>query len=108
MSKHHFRVALMLVALASSAAAMADTLEVSLQGLNCALCGESMKKELKQLAGASEVVPHLDCGVLFLEVPPGTRVNEGKLGLALLADGFTLKDVKSTNMSLAQARDMTC
>ncbi|MEX3983966.1 hypothetical protein AB4Y45_33815 [Paraburkholderia sp. EG287A] len=104
----HLRAGLMLAAFITSAAAMADTLEVSLQGLNCALCGEKMKSQLKKVSGANEVVPHLDCGVLFLDVPPGVKVDESQLGLALLSDGFTLKEVKPTNMSLAQARDMTC
>lgn len=104
----YLRAGLMVAALATSAAAVADTLEVSLQGLNCALCGEAMKTQLKTMSGAQAVVPHLECGVLFLDMPPGAKVDESRLGLALLSDGFTLKSVKPTNMSLAQARDMTC
>jgi copper chaperone CopZ len=102
------RAGLMVAALATSAAVMADTMEVSLQGLNCALCSEAMKTQLKKLSGAQSVLPHLDCGVIFLDMPTGAKVDETRLGLALLSDGFTLKSVKPANMSLAQARDMTC
>lgn len=96
------------VALSTSAVALAGTLELSLQGLNCALCGDQMKAALKKLSGADAVIPHLECGKLFLDMPAGAKVDEGQLGIALLSEGFTLNSVKPTNMSLAQAKDLTC
>lgn len=104
----HLRAGLLLAALATSAAAMAGTVEVSLQGLNCALCSDAMKAQLKHMSGAEEVLPRLECGLLFLEMAPGARVNELSLGLALQSNGFTMKAVKPTNMSLAEARDLSC
>lgn len=102
------RVCVIAAALSTAAASMAGTVEVSLQGLNCALCSDSMKAQLKHMSGAEEVLPRLECGLLFLEMAPGARVNELSLGLALQSNGFTMKSVKPTNMSLAEARDLSC
>lgn len=104
MSTKFLRVGAIALAVLLANAASAETLEVALEGLNCALCGEAMKDRLKQVSGAHDVEPKLECGRLYLDVPPGAKVSEGGLGMVLLSNGFTLKSVKPTNMSLAEVR----
>lgn len=81
----------------------AETLEVALKGLNCALCGEAIQNHLKQLVHASAVVPKLECERLFLEVPDGAPVNQMAMATYLLSEGFVLDSVKPVNLSLTAA-----
>ena len=88
------------------AAAPVQTLEVSVQGLNCALCGDAMKSTLKQITGARDIEPRLDCGRIYLEVPAekARQFNEAGLSYSLTANGFNLEGVRPVEQSLAQVR----
>lgn len=86
------------------AAATPQTLEVDVEGLNCALCTEAMKQEMKHKAGALDIEPRLECGRIYLSMPPGQKLNEGALSFMLLSNGFNLKGVKPAGKSLAQVR----
>lgn len=81
-----------------------QTVEIAVEGLNCALCSEAMKSQLKKLAGATDIEPRLECGRIYLDVPQGARVNEGALSFTLMSNGFNLKGVKPADKSIAQVR----
>lgn len=86
------------------AAAARQTLEVAVDGLNCALCSEAMKTSLKKVAGASDLEPRLECGRIYLEVDPSATLNEAGLSFALMSNGFNFKGVRPVSQSLAQVR----
>lgn len=85
-------------------AAVPPTLEVEVEGLNCALCTEAMKQEIKHKSGALDIEPRLECGRIYLSMPAGQKLNEGALSFMLMSNGFNLKGVKPAGKSLAQVR----
>lgn len=87
--------------LASSAS---NTFELNVFGMNCSLCSAEMKAELKKVAGASDIEPRLECGKIYVDLPPGTRLNDQALAAALQSNGFTYEGAKPATKSLAQVR----
>ncbi len=86
------------------APAARQTLEVAVDGLNCALCSEAMKTSLKKVAGATDLEPRLECGRIYLEVDPSATLNEAGLSFALMSNGFNFKGVRPVPQSLKQVR----
>lgn len=84
--------------------AQAETVEVSVEGLNCALCSEAMKTSLKTAVGARDIEPRLECGRIYLEVERASQVNEGALMFTLTSNGFNLRSIRPSSMSIAQLR----
>lgn len=81
-----------------------NTVEVSVVGLNCSLCSEEMKTNLKTLSGAQDIEPRLECGKIYLAMPPGAQLNERLLSAALLKNGFTYEGAKPATKTLAAVR----
>ena len=84
--------------------AVGQTMELKVAGLNCALCSEAMKSSLKKAAGATDIEPRLECGAIYLQVPPGTQPNEGALNFTLLANGFNFKSLGVSPKSIEEVR----
>lgn len=82
----------------------AQTLEMQVTGLNCALCSEAMKDSLKKAANANDLEPRLECGRIYLQLPPEAQFNEGAVSFTLLANGFTFKSVQPTHKTLSEIR----
>ena len=80
------------------------TLEMQVSGLNCALCSEAMKSSLKKAANANDLEPRLECGRIYLQLPPEAVFNEGAVSFTLLANGFTFKNVQPSTKSLSEVR----
>lgn len=89
-----------------STAAAAATKEISVFGLNCGPCGEQLRTQMQETAGATDLVAQLECGRIFVELPDGATLNHAGLSLLLLSKGYTLKGVKDSQVSVAQAREM--
>lgn len=81
-----------------------QTLELKVAGLNCALCGESLKNSLKKAAQATDVEPRLECGSIYLEVPSGTKPSEGALTFTLLASGVNFRSLEVSPKTLEEVR----
>lgn len=81
-----------------------NTLELQVEGLNCALCSEAMKADLKKAAGATDIEPKLECGRIYLQVAPGATVNESAINMTLLANGFNLKSLQPSAQALSLIR----
>lgn len=95
------------VATSSTAAvsqADSTTLELAVFGLNCSLCSAEMKTKLKALSGARDIEPRLECGKIYLDMPPGARLNERNLSATLLQNGFTFEGAKPSKKSIADVR----
>ena len=90
--------------LASSPAVASTTLELAVVGLNCTLCSDEMKSKLKNLSGAQDIEPRLECGKIYLDVPVGTRLNDRILSATLLQNGFTYGGAKPSKKSVAEVR----
>lgn len=84
--------------------ARTETVELAVEGLNCALCSEAMKAQMKKLVGARDIEPRLECGRIYLEVEQGTKVTEGALSFLLMSNGFNLKGIKPAQKSMQQVR----
>ena len=89
---------------ASTPAVAATTLELAVVGLNCSLCSDEMKSKLKNLSGAQDIEPRLECGKIYLDVPVGTRLNDRILSATLLQNGFTYGGAKPSKKSVAEVR----
>jgi hypothetical protein len=81
------------ILLAVSAVAMAKTVQVEVDGLNCALCSEEMKTKLKTVAHADKVVPRLECGRIYFGLSAGEKLDESGLRSTLLQSGFVMGSV---------------
>ncbi len=105
---HLVLAALLAVATASYAGvshtSASDTIELQVEGLNCALCSEAMKADLKRVAGATDIEPKLECGRIYLQVAPGATLNEGAINMTLLANGFNLKSLQPSAQALSLVR----
>jgi copper chaperone CopZ len=80
------------------------TMELDVTGLNCSLCSAEMKTKLKTIAGATDIEPRLECGKIYLDVPPGVQLNERGLSAALLSNGFTYEGAKPSKKSMSDVR----
>ena len=96
------------VLLAASAVAMAKTVEVEVDGLNCALCSEEMKTKLKSVAHADKVVPRLECGRIYFGLPPGGELDATNLRKTLLQSGFVMGAVSDVNSPIDVAGAAKC
>ncbi len=88
----------------SVAPSTSQTLELHVEGLNCALCSEAMRASLLKATGGRDIEPRLECGRIFVEVPQGAVLNESAVNFTLQANGFNLKDVAKASRSLEQVR----
>lgn len=84
------------------------TLEVKLEGLNCALCSAHLTEALKQATGASAIEPRLECGSIFMETNETPARTEAAISWPLLTNGFNLKSVEPSEKTMDQAKAMKC
>lgn len=92
-----------LVFMVAASTCFAKTVEVAVDGLNCALCSEKMKTQLKQAAGASHVVPRLDCGKIYFDLSKEKQLDEGALRMTLLTSGYSMTGVKDISVPADKA-----
>jgi len=90
------------------ATAQATTLEVKVEGLNCALCSAHLKETLKQAANASAIEPRLECGSIYLETNETPARTEAAISWPLTSNGFNLKSVEPSSRTIEQAKAMKC
>ena len=83
-----------------------QTLEISVVGLNCDLCGPAMKAALLKATKASDLEPRLECGLIYVEVDPLAKLNEAGLSFTLASNGFNFKSVRPVAQSIAQVRSV--
>jgi hypothetical protein len=94
--------------LAVSALAMAKTVQVDVDGLNCALCSEEMKTQLKAAAHADKVVPRLECGRIYFSLAGNEKLDEAGLRSKLLQSGFTMGAVTDVQSPIEVAGAAKC
>ncbi len=81
-----------------------QTIELHVDGLNCALCSEAMKASLVKAAGAKAIEPRLECGRIYLQLDKAAQLNEGAVNMTLMANGFNLKSVQPSSKSWSAVR----
>lgn len=94
--------------LAANVAVMAKTVQVEVDGLNCALCSEEMKSSLKTAAHADKVVPRLECGRIYFDLVGSNTLDEAALRKALLSSGFTMGAVSAVNSPIDVVGHAAC
>ncbi|HDR9103575.1 TPA: hypothetical protein QDB04_000295 [Burkholderia vietnamiensis] len=77
---------------------------VNVQGLNCSLCSEEMKTKLKTLVGARDIEPRLECGKIYLDMPPGKALDARQLAAMLRKNGFTYEGSEPGTRPLSAIR----
>lgn len=89
-------------------AAHADTLELKVSGLNCALCSEQMKEAIVKATAATAIEPKLECGVIYIDTKKPPAEVEGALIWPLTSHGFNLVGVVPSQKTMAEAKGMKC
>ncbi|MBU9200425.1 hypothetical protein KTD31_03530 [Burkholderia multivorans] len=77
---------------------------VNVEGLNCSLCSEEMKTKLKTLVGARDIEPRLECGKIYLDMPPGKQLDARQLAAMLRENGFTYQGAEPGKRPLSVIR----
>lgn len=83
-----------------------ESVQINVFGLNCGPCGEAMRQNLQELAGAKDLVANLECGKIIADVPKGHSIVQGPIEMVLLSKGYTLKGIQKSTITASQARDM--
>jgi hypothetical protein len=102
------RFFLLAVLSSASVAVHAATLEAKVEGLNCALCSAHLRETLRQATQSTAVEPRLDCGSIFLETSVSPKEAEAAISWPLTSNGFNLKTVKPSPLSIEQAKVAKC
>ncbi|KWU17916.1 hypothetical protein [Burkholderia cenocepacia] len=102
------RAFLVAVLALTAISANAATLEAKVEGLNCALCSAHLRETLRVATQSTAVEPRLDCGSIFLETNVSPAAAEAAISWPLTSNGFTLKAVSPSALSLDQVKGMKC
>ncbi|MGH7006671.1 MAG: heavy-metal-associated domain-containing protein, partial [Alphaproteobacteria bacterium] len=77
-----------LALLPMSTGAMADSIEMKVNGLVCAFCAQGIEKSLRKYPVVTDIVVSLENRLVAIEVAPGTDVPDQELRNALTDAGY--------------------
>jgi copper chaperone CopZ len=98
------RTILLAVALVTSVAARAETIEMKVNGLTCAFCAQGVETLLRKHPATSEVIVDLQSKMIVVVTRDGTSFTNGELTKAINDAGYDLKVIMRTQRSLAEIR----
>ncbi len=75
-------------------AAHAETYTLQVDGLACPFCSYGIEKQLRNLAGVSEVTTSIKTGTVRVETKSGVKLTKADLRAAVKRSGFTLRGIK--------------
>src|ERR1043165_390318 len=90
--------------LCTFAASAAQTIEMQVDGLVCAFCAQGIEKKLRKQEATADVFVSLEHKLVAVALKPGQDIADGVLKDLLTEAGYTLKDVKRTDETLAAIR----
>lgn len=93
-------IALVLV----SVGAMAETIEIKVNGLVCAFCAQGIEKTLRKNPVVTDVVVSLENKLVAIEVKPGSDIPDQELRNALTDSGYDVKGITRTQTPVAEMR----
>ena len=82
-----------LLALSLGAVAVAETIEVEVQGLTCAFCVDSLQRQLKKLPDIERVDVSLKSRKVRI-VSQGERIDTDQISKIVIDSGFTPVNIK--------------
>lgn len=89
---------LLLMGMAHAVPAMAQNqgtkVLVKVEGLSCPFCAFGLEKKLRKLDGVQAVTIKVDQGVAEVTFAPGAVVDEDKIREAVIAGGFTPREIR--------------
>jgi copper chaperone CopZ len=94
-----------LLALGASFGARAQTIEMTVHGLVCAFCVNSVEKALRKNPATQDVVISLERKLVVVETRPGTDIGDDVLRQALKDTGYDVKKIVRTDRSIASIRE---
>ena len=95
--------ALMLLLL--SAQAMADTIEMKVNGLVCAFCAQGIEKTLRKNPAVTDVLVSLEDRLVAIAVKPGQDIPDQDLRQALTDSGYDVKSIERTQTPIGELRE---
>jgi copper chaperone CopZ len=88
----------------SSAAAIADTIEMKVYGLVCAFCAQGIEKTLRKNPATEDVVVSLEHQRVVVATRPGQDIPDADLTTALTDAGYDVKGIMRTQRPIAEVR----
>jgi copper chaperone CopZ len=87
-----------------SAGALAETIEMKVNGLVCAFCAQGIERTLRKNPAVIDVVVSLEDKLVAVEVKPGTDIPDQDLRNALTDSGYDVMAITRTQTSLTDIR----
>lgn len=97
------KLLIVLLALASGGAA-ADTIEMKVYGMVCALCEQNIDRTMRQNPATADVVVSLEDKLVAVATRPGRDISDAELTKTLADAGFEVKGITRTGRSLSAIR----
>jgi copper chaperone CopZ len=95
---------LALAALGATSVAAAGTIEMTVHGLVCSFCAQSVEKTLRKNPATEDVVISLEHRLVVVSTKPGADIPDETLRKALEASGYDVKAIVRTERSIASIR----
>ena len=93
-----------LALLLMSVSAIAETIEMKVNGLVCAFCAQGIEKTFRKNPVVTDVVVSLEDRLVAVEVTPGKDIPDDELRKALTDTGYDVKEISRTQTPLADIR----
>lgn len=87
-----------------SSGAMADTIELEVNGLVCAFCAQGIEKSLRQFPATEDVYVSLEHRLVAISLKDGQSIDDAPLKEAITEAGYTTVAVKRSDASLDAIR----
>lgn len=87
-----------------SVSAMAETIEMKVNGLVCAFCAQGIEKTFRKNPVVTDVVVSLEDRLVAVEVTPGKDIPDQELRKALTDTGYDVKEISRTQTPVADIR----
>lgn len=93
------------VALGAAFGARAETIEMTVHGLVCAFCVNSVEKALRKNPATQDVVISLERKLVVVQTRPGADIGDEELRKVLKDTGYDVKSIVRTERSVASIRE---
>ena len=87
-----------------STTAVAETLEVQVNGLVCAFCAQGIERSLRQFAATDEVFVSLEHRLVAVSLKEGQMIDESELRQAITEAGYTTVAIARSDASIDMIR----
>ena len=88
----------------ASASAMAETIEMKVNGLVCAFCAQGIEKTFRKNPVVTDVVVSLEDKLVAVEVTAGQDITDQELRATLTDSGYDIKEIRRSQTPVAEIR----